>query len=81
MEKGRKVSLLCFSQFKMEGASVYLLGNDNFEAASNLFYLLRLAEKNSDIIFIEAAMGRGEFADSLLNRMIKSAGGNVITEP
>jgi len=81
VEKGRKVSLLCFSQFKMEGASVYLLGNDNFEAASNLFYLLRLAEKNSDIIFIEAAMGRGEFADSLLNRMIKSAGGNVITEP
>ncbi len=79
--KGRRVSLLSFIQPKVEGAAVYLLGKDNFEAASNLFHLLRLAEKNSDIIFIETAMGRGEFADSLLNRMMKSAGGKVITEP
>ena len=79
-DKGKKVSLLCFGQPKIEYGTLYSFGKDNFEAANNLFSLLRLAEKSSDIIYIETAMGRGEFADSLINRMIKAAGGKVISE-
>lgn len=81
LQQKRNPIILCYEDTakKLGDINIISLGDSDEQAAAKLYGALRLAEKQADIILIESAKGDGIGA-SLMNRMRKSAGGNIIEE-
>lgn len=60
-----------------EGFNTYPLGKTDAEVAQNLFEGLRYLEKRYDYI-IASYSSKTQFADSILNRLVRSAAHNII---
>ncbi len=77
VEKGQKPVLLVQDVAKYGNRQCYPLGETDEQVAHNLFAALRHCEKRYDII-IASYTGKGEVADSVINRITKSAGQKII---
>lgn len=77
-EQGKRTVILLGSDKleNLDGVECVCLGNTDAECARNLFGMLRKLEKKYDLI-IAVWMRKGEVADSVLNRLIRSAGHNI----
>ena len=74
--KGEKVAFLCEDRFagmlSQTGATIYNLGKTQGEMATNLYKLLRKAEKNCDILIAIEPTAKGGVMDGVLNRLRKA---------
>lgn len=77
VDKGQKPVLLVQDVTKYGERQCYPLGKTDEQVAHNLFSALRTCEKQYDII-IASYTGKGEVADSVLNRITKSAGQKIL---
>jgi len=79
MSNGQKAVILCLEEYTniFSGKNVYSLGKTEKDAANKFFLALRECEKNYDYI-IEMFCPKTEEGFSVLNRMTKSVGGNII---
>lgn len=77
VELGHNPVLLVADTSQFEGYSCWPIGKTNQQVARNLFENLRLLE-NSYSYIIASFVGSGPLADSILNRLVKSAGNNIL---
>lgn len=75
----RRVTLVCTEEVARANpnAKALIMGRTAADMAQHLFDLLRTAEKFSDLILLQAPENGG-VGSSVLNRMMKSCGGNVL---
>ncbi len=76
-EAGR-TAVINYDMYKTDGVLFYSAGNDDFDYAARLFYLLRKADEDK-IDTVYAALPKDEgIGTAIRNRLLKSAGGKVI---
>ena len=74
---GHNPVLLVADTNQYPGFNCHPIGKTNQQVAHNLFENLRLLENNYTYI-IASFVGTGPLADSILNRLTKSAGNNIL---
>ena len=77
VEEGQTPVLLVEHPEDFDGLNTYLLGATDEQVAQNLFENLRYLEKRYGCI-IASFSSKTEFAQSILNRLVKSASHNII---
>lgn len=77
IELGKNPILLVSDIDQWKDHCVYSLGKTDVAVANRLYDALRFAEKRNDYIIIVFDRS-GELADSILNRLTKASGGNIL---
>lgn len=77
MQEGKRVGVLARPGFYAGEAPLFSLGQTVDDMARLLFFSLRAAEKESDLLFVEAPEDSG-FGRAVLNRMRKACGGREL---
>lgn len=80
-QKGQNPVLLCYHNIAkaLTDCNIISLGNNDDEAATALYGALRQGEKIANVILLQSCSDFGK-SYPLYNRMIKSSGGNIISE-
>ncbi len=77
IKQGKNPVLLVQNPEQFQGFNTHLLGRTDEEVAQNLFEDLRYLEKRYDCI-IASFTSKTSFAESILNRLVRSASHNII---